>query len=211
MQMPDAPRVLTNLGPLLAQPHVFVEIGCGPTKKPGAIGIDVLALPGVDVVCDVNKGLPFLPDASVDRIEAIHVFEHLSDLETVLREVTRVLKPSGECHIRVPYFANPHYYSDYTHKTPWGLYTLGYFCKDGWPYRRRVPNFYNDVRVRVISQKLVLSSMFLVPKLLKKLMQALVNLHPLTQEFYEEVLCWNIPASEMKIVFGRSKTQNNPC
>lgn len=206
MQMPECPRVLTDLAPLLAKPHVFVEIGCGPSKKPGAIGVDVLALPGVDVVCDVNKGLAFLPDASVDRIEAVHVFEHLSDLETVLREVTRVLKPSGECHIRVPYFANPHYYSDYTHKTPWGLYTLGYFCKEGWPYRRRVPNFYNDVRVRVISQKLVFSSMFLVPKLLKKVVQAAVNLHPLTQEFYEEVLCWSVPASEMKIVIGRGTT-----
>jgi hypothetical protein len=47
--------------------------------------------------------------------------------------------------------------------------------------------------------------MFLLPKLLKKLMQAVVNLHPLTQEFYEEALCWSVPASEMKIVLGRSK------
>ncbi|MBY0112245.1 MAG: methyltransferase domain-containing protein [Phycisphaerales bacterium] len=203
MQMPDSPRLLTELAPLLAAPQVLVEIGCGPHKSPNAIGIDVLPLPGVDVVCDVNQGLPFLPDSSVDRMEAVHVFEHLSDLETVLREVARVLKPTGECHIRVPYFANPHYYSDYTHKTPWGLYTLGYFCQEVWPYRRRVPNFYNNVRVRVISQKLVFSSMFLLPKLLKKAVQAAVNLHPWTQELYEELLCWHVPASEMKIVLGR--------
>ena len=198
------PEIRIDLSARLREPFVHVEIGCGTTKKPGAIGLDVLPLPGVDVVCDLN-GLGFLPDASVDRIDAVHVFEHLSNLEQVLREVTRVLKPAGECHIRVPYFANPHYYSDYTHQTTWGLYSLGYFCEAGWPYRRRVPTFYSDVRVRVLRQKLVFSSMFWPLKVLKKAAQALVNAHPRVQELYEENLCWLLPASELKIVFGRAR------
>lgn len=35
-----------------------VEIGCGGTKNEGFIGIDRFELPGVDVVADINEGLP---------------------------------------------------------------------------------------------------------------------------------------------------------
>lgn len=198
-------RVQTDLMALLTKRPVVVEIGCGPNKRPGSIGVDVLELTGVDVVADVNQGLGFLPDGSVDRIESVHTFEHLSDIETVMREVVRVLRPDGECHITVPHFSNPHYYSDYTHRTPWGLYSLGYFCKEGWPYRRKVPAFYNDVSVRVISQKIRFNSEFVVVKQLKKVAQAIVNSSRLMQELWEENLCWQLPASELRIVFGRSK------
>jgi len=196
-------RVLTDLNALLAKRPVVVELGCGPKKKPGSIGVDAIELAGVDVVANLNEGLAFLPDSSVDRVESVHTFEHLSDIETVIREVVRVLRPDGECHITVPYFSNPHYYSDYTHKTPWGLYSMGYFCKDGWPYRRKVPTFYNDVGVRMISQKIRFTSEFAVIRLLKKVVQAIVNSSRTMQEMYEELWCWQMPASELRIVFGK--------
>lgn len=203
--MTNGAKILTDLRPLLAKRPVVVELGCGPKKKPGSIGVDAIALPGVDVVTDLNRGLPFLPDSSVDRIESVHTFEHLSDIEAVMREVVRVLRPDGECHITVPHFSNPHYYSDYTHRTPWGLYSLGYFCKEAWPYRRKVPAFYNDVSVRVISQKIRFKSEFVVVKQLKKVAQAIVNSSLLMQELWEENLCWQLSASELRIVFGRLK------
>ncbi|MGH7245058.1 MAG: class I SAM-dependent methyltransferase [Phycisphaerales bacterium] len=198
-------RVLTDLTAMLAKRPVVVELGCGPKKKPGSIGVDAIALPGVDVVADLNKGLAFLPDSSVDRIEAVHTFEHLSDIETVIRDVVRVLRPEGECSITVPHFSNPYYYSDYTHKTPWGLYSMGYFCKDGWPYRRKVPSFYNDVGVRIISQRIRFTSEFVVIKQLKKVTQAIVNSSRLMQELWEENLCWQLPASELRVVFGTAR------
>jgi hypothetical protein len=115
-----------------------------------------------------------------------------------------VLRPDGECHITVPHFSNPHYYSDYTHKTPWGLYSLGYFCKAGWPYRRKVPAFYNDVSLRLISQKVRFTSQFALIRLLKKAVQAIVNAGRPMQELWEENLCWQLPASELRIVFARA-------
>ncbi|MBN8596467.1 MAG: methyltransferase domain-containing protein [Planctomycetes bacterium] len=198
-------RVLTDLNPLLARSPVVVELGCGPKKKAGSIGVDAIELAGVDVVANLNEGLAFLPDGSVDRIESVHTFEHLSEIETVIREVVRVLKRDGECHITVPHFSNPYYYSDYTHKTPWGLYSMGYFCKEGWPYRRKVPSFYNDVGVRMISQKVRFTSDFVVIKQIRKLVEVVVNSSRLMQELWEGGWCWRVPASELRIVFGKQR------
>jgi predicted SAM-dependent methyltransferase len=60
---------------------VIVELGCGTRKKKiGSIGIDIADLPGVDIVADLENGLPFLPDRSVDRIHCRSVFEHIKQI-----------------------------------------------------------------------------------------------------------------------------------
>ena len=51
--------------------------------------------PAVEVVvADCQRPIPF-PDASFDRVLAIHVLEHLPDLPAALAEIRRVLKPDG--------------------------------------------------------------------------------------------------------------------
>ena len=44
-----------------------LDIACGTDKKPGFKGVDLVKLPGVDYVMDVNKKLKF-KDNSVDEI-----------------------------------------------------------------------------------------------------------------------------------------------
>lgn len=103
--------------------RVVLELGCGPHKRiPDAIGIDALDFDGVDVVADLNRGLGFIPDSSIDEIHSYHFLEHLDDLSSLMREVHRVLKPGGGMVGNVPHFANPYYYSDPTHKSRFGLY-----------------------------------------------------------------------------------------
>jgi hypothetical protein len=53
-----------------AQRVVKVDLGCGPVKRPGFIGIDRFPLPGVDITADINKGIP-LPQDSVDYLLAV--------------------------------------------------------------------------------------------------------------------------------------------
>ena len=62
---------------------LVIDIGCGAHKQPGTIGIDRRPLPGVDVVCDFERGLPFR-EGSVTAAYSIHSIEHMRDLVTFM-------------------------------------------------------------------------------------------------------------------------------
>jgi SAM-dependent methyltransferase len=53
------------------------------------------------VVGDCQRTLEF-PDGYFDRVLAIHVLEHLDNLPAALREIKRVLKPSGLFSVVIP-------------------------------------------------------------------------------------------------------------
>lgn len=58
--------------------------------------------PGVEAVrADVQSELPF-EDGSFDRVNAIHVLEHLPNLPPALDEIRRVLKPDGRLVVVIP-------------------------------------------------------------------------------------------------------------
>ena len=91
-------RIKINLdAALTCGEPVVLELGCGARKTPGRIGVDCVDLPEVDVVTDLEAGLGFMPDDSVDEIHAEHVLEHLDNFEGMMREICRVLKAEGMC------------------------------------------------------------------------------------------------------------------
>ena len=168
---------------------VIVDLGCGKKKKPGRIGVDKLDLPNVDIVADLEDGLSFLPDNSVDQIHGRSVLTHIENFENLMREIIRVLKKEGTAYIFVPHFSNPYYYSDYTNIRFFGLYTFYYFVDTKHQLKRKVPNFYTDIRIKIISQRLVFTSPFWLRRRIKKLLGFIFNCHRSLQEFYEEHLC----------------------
>jgi len=180
---------------------VIVELGCGLKKKKGRIGIDAIDLPNVDIVADIEKGLPFLPDDSVDQIHCRSIFEHIENFENLMREIIRVLKKEGKAFVFVPHFSNPYYYSDYTHKRPFGLYTFYYFVNAEHQLKRKVPNFYTDIRINIISQRLLFRSPFWITRQIKKFFGFVFNCHRSLQEFYEEKLCYIFPCYGIEVVF----------
>ena len=180
---------------------VVVELGCGLQKKEGRIGIDRIDLPNVDIVTDLEYGLSFLPDKSVDEIHCKSVLEHIENFENLMREMVRVLKNDGKAYILVPHFSNPYGYSDYTHKRFFGLYTFYYFVDTKRQLKRKVPNFYTDMRIKIISQRLVFTSPFWFRSKIKKFMGFIFNCHRSLQEFYEENLCYIFPCYSIRVVF----------
>ena len=109
---------------------LHVELGCGARKRdPASIGIDVLDYEGVDLVGDVFDALAMFPDASVARVYSSHFAEHVDDVSRLLTELARVSAPGARLTIVVPHFSNPFYYSDPTHRTAFGLYTMAYYCE----------------------------------------------------------------------------------
>ncbi len=184
---------------------VILELGCGGKKKAGRIGIDRLDLPNVDIVADLEKGLPFLPDNSVDEIYSKSFFEHVERFENLMKEIVRVLKKGGRCVLSVPHFSNPYAYSDYTHKRFFGFYTFYYFVDPGYQPARKVPNFYSDVKIRIVSQRLLFASPFKGRNVIKRLFGLIVNAHRYLQEFYEENLCYWFPCYAVQVIFTPDK------
>ncbi len=169
---------------------VVLELGCGAKKTQGRIGVDCVDLPGVDVVTDLEAGLAFMPDNSVDEIHSEHVFEHLQNFEQMMRGV-----------VRVPHFTNPYAYSDYTHKRFFGLYTFYYFVDEAHQLRRKVPSFYTDVRIRILSQKLVFRHPGKIRGPFRKLYGRWVNRSSAAQERYESSPWKRVPCHAIEVVF----------
>lgn len=78
-----------------------LEIGSGPTKRPGWLTLDYAY--GADVVWNLKKSLPF-PSNCFTTIYSSHVLEHFppAQLRHLLSELFRVLKPGGKMLICVP-------------------------------------------------------------------------------------------------------------
>lgn len=190
-----------NTEPDVREP-LKIDIGCGPNKKPGFKGIDILPLPGVDFVVDLEKGFSFLKDNSVDEYYTAHFLEHVDNFELVMSEIYRTLKPGGICTVFVPHFSNPYYYSDYTHKRFFGLYSFDYFSPFETGFRRKVPSYNSSIKFEIIERKLILKSpSFFITNLIKKyLWNRIFNSGRYFQAVYEEYFTKIVSCYELKFV-----------
>lgn len=84
-----------------------LHLGCGKRHIPGFIHIDAIDFPHVDHIAAIDN-LSFISDDTVDLIYNCHVLEHFKrrDVEKVLCEWKRTLKPGGILRISVPDFAS---------------------------------------------------------------------------------------------------------
>jgi SAM-dependent methyltransferase len=106
-----------------------LNLGCGTDIRPGWVNVDCVALPGVDLVRDLNDlPLPFA-DRSATRIDCKDVLEHL-DWIPVLRELHRILEPGGRLTIRVPHFTAKEAWGDPTHRAFFTAQSFRYFVGD---------------------------------------------------------------------------------
>lgn len=179
---------------------IELELGCGNRKRhKQSIGIDMLDYSDVDIVGDVFYVLKEFPDNSVDSIFSAHFFEHIVDIEKLFDEIARILKKDGEINIIVPHFANPYYYSDPTHKTFFGLYTMSYYSED-LILTRKVPTYQKKISfsLRTVELRFKSSPPFYVRHAIKKFFGLLVNLNSYTKELYEEMFCHFIPCYEIE-------------
>src|SRR5687768_15511487 len=122
-----------------APPGQTLDLGCGRAPQPGAIGVDSVALPNVNVVARLDAPrLPFR-DGSACTVYALNVLEHLPDVPAAMGEIWRVLTPDGRCVVEVPYFSSVSAYADPTHVAFFTYTTFEHFCEapaGGWQANR---------------------------------------------------------------------------
>lgn len=104
-----------------------LDLGCGNSKRPNSIGMDINNRTQADVVHDLNSFPYPLPDSEFDEIYVDNVLEHLDDVMSVMEEIHRICKPGAMVKIIVPYFRSPWAYIDPTHKHYFTVDSFAYF------------------------------------------------------------------------------------
>jgi len=99
---------------------------------PGWVNVDATALPGVDVVADLEQcrtqRLPFEDDA-VDELLLSHVLEHIDDTLGLMQELHRLARPGALVRIRSPYGGSDDADEDPTHRRRFFLNSFGYYSQ----------------------------------------------------------------------------------
>jgi SAM-dependent methyltransferase len=108
---------------------MILDLGCGRAKIPGAIGVDNVSLPGVDVQHDLLCFPYPFGDCCADEIYLNHVIEHfdLENMHLILKEVHRLLKPGAVLHIGVPHVFSVAAWVDPTHKKAFSFDSFSFY------------------------------------------------------------------------------------
>lgn len=179
----------------------ILDIGCGERKKkiPDAdvIGIDRVALPGVDVVHNLDIAPYPFADSAFDEIICDDALEHLDDVVRVMEELWRIGKPGAMVKISAPHFSSDNYYTDPTHRHPFSSRSFNFFDPQ---FAGKFHQFYSKahfrVRKRTIGFGEVLPSGRKHPPNIHRLLgiQWLMNKFP---RIYEKYFAFIVPATEL--------------
>ncbi len=106
-----------------------LDVGCGPFKRPGAVGIDISPTSAADLVWDLNRYPYPLRESSFDLIICNHIVEHVEDVFAFLRELHRVARPGASVRLLTPHYSNRYSFADPSHRHHLSLASLDYFVR----------------------------------------------------------------------------------
>lgn len=118
--------------------YVKINLGAGNDPTSGFVNVDILDLPGIDVVHNLmDFPYPF-EDGSATEIRAVDVLEHMDNYTADLRpsviafieECHRILKPGGELYIQTPGYDAEFLWQDPTHVRGFHPKTMDLFDPD---------------------------------------------------------------------------------
>lgn len=170
----------------------ILDIGCGLNKYPGSTGMDQVDLPNVDIVHNLEAFPWPISDNSYDKVVAFHSLEHTSNILGVLSEISRILKPKGTLHVRVPHFTSDNFYSDLTHKTFFSIRSFNNFVKSNSSTQY---NYYQNIYFKILSKEVHFLKKGLLNPYKIFLIHYIFNLFP---RIYERYFSFIIPALEIE-------------
>jgi len=153
---------------------------------PGFVNADVVNLPGLDLVVDLEQKLPF-KDNQFDLVYARHTLEHIRNLNQLLSELHRITKSTGLIELELPHCSCSTTFSDPTHKHFFTLHTFDYYTP-GYDF-----DFYSSIRFQLVNKKVQFTGgrfKFL------NFLSWIVNLNGFTQNLWER-FCWLLPMENL--------------
>jgi SAM-dependent methyltransferase len=127
-----------------------LHIGAGNEILEGWVNHDVAALPGIDVVHDLEVFPWAFEDNQFSEVRMINVLEHLSNMVKSMEEIHRITAPGAKVTIRVPYWNSRDMATDPTHKVFFSEYSFDYFDPDKTHCKLRP--YYSTARFRIVAK-----------------------------------------------------------
>jgi SAM-dependent methyltransferase len=114
----------------IAGARKVLDVGAGGMKRaPHVTTMDILELPGTDVVHNADTYPWPFEDNAFDYVILSNVFEHMEDLVAFMSEVHRITRPGGIIRGVTPHFSNPCTYADPTHEHAVSVHIFDFFCR----------------------------------------------------------------------------------
>ena len=160
-----------------------LHLGCGASKKPGSIGVDINRKSSADVVHDLNK-FPYPFSANqFGLVIAENILEHLDNIPKVMEEIYRICKNGARVKITASHFTSVDSFTDPTHKHFFTSRSFDYFIPGEDLYK------YNYSRIKFKKIKVAVGPLFGVNLILKFLLKVINKF----MIFYEKRLAFIFP------------------
>jgi SAM-dependent methyltransferase len=171
-------------------PGDVLDVGCGSSKRPGAVGLDISADTDADIVHDLDVFPYPIEDGSFDHVIMQDVIEHVAEPMRVAGEMHRILRPGGRLQLRTPHFSSALAYGDPTHRHYYSTTAIRYMADPGFAH-------YSAARFTV---EHITIDLWLPFRALG--IAALANRYP---EPYEKYLAFRFPAMNIRAAFTALK------
>lgn len=141
-----------------------IDIGCGSNKEAGYLGIDRIAGPVVDIVCDICQEIP-LPDNSAEFVMASRVLPYVDNLFAAMAEIHRISIHKAVVCILAPYAHSFAHMSNPSFKQKFDEYTPAFYrillptpIRSSMPSYSRLPCTRTTLRLSVAADGVILST-----------------------------------------------------
>jgi SAM-dependent methyltransferase len=169
-----------------------LDIGCGKSKALGCIGVDRVALPGVDIVHDLDHFPWPFSDDEFSIVYANHFLEHVSHIIETLAEIHRISTRDGRLICRVPHYASDNFHTDLTHKVAFGYRSFDHFSING----KAAYDFYAPFKFEILRRRIKFMSPLRRFDPFRILgIEALANMFP---RIYERFFVYMLPPAEIQ-------------
>lgn len=163
-----------------------LNLGSGKKPVPDCINVDLVMLPDVNVIANLDTtALPF-KSSSIEGVYAYHVLEHIRELPRLMEEIHRICMPDAIISIEVPYFACIGAFGDPTHVRFFTYETFRF-----WEARTDQWNWFSSATYRIRRRSLQFGKLH---RLLG--IQAFANRFP---NIYENFLVYLFPARLLQV------------
>jgi hypothetical protein len=127
-----------------------LNLACGQRPIEGFVGVDLVAGPGVEVVCDLLKPPWPFEASSITGLRCEHFVEHVPDLIGFMNEAYRVCARGALFTIVHPHWSSHRAWMDPTHIRPLPFEAWAYYDRR-WREREKLDHYPITANFQVLS------------------------------------------------------------